>query len=213
MSGYIVYGQKGSGSVPVEAALRLMGEPYRVIERMPEESPGQGDLSPEAMARINPMWQVPALGLPDGRLMTESAAILIHLADSHPDARLAPGLDDPERLDFLRWMVFVSAQIYSLIWVTDDIRRLAVDKAHEPVIRKRVRDRIAYCWRTMEAQITPGRYLLGDDLTVLDLYVTVVSAWGPRRERFHEEAPRMAEVVRRIDADPRLVDLWRERFS
>lgn len=71
---------------------------------------------------------------------------------------------------------------------------------------------MAYCWRMMEAQITPGRYLLGDDLSVLDLYVTVVSA-QLRRERFQEEAPRMAEVVRRVDADPRLVDLWRERFS
>lgn len=46
MSGYIVYGQKGSGSVLVEAALRILGEPYRLIERMPEESPGQGDLRP-----------------------------------------------------------------------------------------------------------------------------------------------------------------------
>ncbi|WGF89644.1 glutathione S-transferase family protein [Marinivivus vitaminiproducens] len=210
---YIVYGQKGTGSVPVEATLHLLGEPYRVIERIPEESPGQGDLTAEAMARINPMAQVPALGLPDGQLMTESAAILIHLADSHPASRLAPALDDPMRPAFLRWMTFIAVQIYGLIWVTDDLRRLAADESHQPVIRERVRDRIAHCWRTMDAQVDPGRYLLGDDLTVLDIYVTVVSAWGPRRERFYGDAPKMAEVVRRVDRDPRLQDLWRERFG
>jgi GST-like protein len=52
--------------------------------------------------------------------MTESAAILIYLADSHPAANLSPPLDDPRRPAFLRWMSYVSAQIYALIWVTDD---------------------------------------------------------------------------------------------
>jgi GST-like protein len=53
-------------------------------------------------------------------VMTESAAILIYLADSHPAANLSPPLDDPRRPAFLRWMSYVSAQIYALIWVTDD---------------------------------------------------------------------------------------------
>lgn len=99
---YVVYGQKGSGSVPVEAALLLLGEPHEVVERIPGEGPGSGTMSAQAMSRINPMWQVPALTLPSGELMTESAAILIHLADTHPSARMSPTLDDPRRAAFLR---------------------------------------------------------------------------------------------------------------
>jgi GST-like protein len=38
--------------------------------------------------------------------------------------------------------------------------------------------------------------------------VTVASHWGPRRRRFYEEAPKMAEVVRRVDEDPRLTEVW-----
>jgi GST-like protein len=109
-------------------------------------------------------------------------------------------------------MTFVSAQIYALFWVTDDPRRLAPRDDDAPLIVARVRDRIAHCWNMMDQQVSPGRYLLGDDLSVLDLYVTVVSAWGPRRERFYQEAPRMAEVVRRVDDDPRLAELWSTRF-
>ena len=200
---YVVHGQKGTSSVPIEATLLLLGEPYQVVERGPGEDRPAG----------NPMQQVPVLILPNGELMTESAAILIHLADSHPAARLAPAPDDPRRPAFLRWMIYVAAQIYALVWVRDDPRRLAADPAHEPVLLERTAERIAYCWRMMDAQVSPGRYLLGDDLSVLDLYVTVVSCWGPRRARFYEEAPKMAEVVRRVDHDPRLTDLWGRRLG
>ena len=80
------------------------------------------------------------------------------------------------------------------------------------MIKTRTAERIAECWRIMDAQVSPGRYLQGDRLGVLDLYVTVMSRWTPRRERFYREAPKMAEVVRRVDAEPRLQAFWAERF-
>ena len=55
-------------------------------------------------------------------------------------------------------------------------------------------------------------FLLGEEMTVLDLYVAVASRWTPRRRRFYVEAPRMAEVVRRVDALPQLQTLWAERL-
>jgi GST-like protein len=207
---YIIYGRPETGSVPIEAALLLLGVPHELKEPAHPDNPG--GLSAEEMHRINPMQQLPALVLPNGEVMTESAAILIHLADSHPAARLAPAVGDPRRPAFLRWMVFVSAQIYGLVWVRDDPMRLAVDSAHAPVILARTAERRAFCWRTMDAQVDPGRYILGDELSVLDLYVTVVSRWGPGRARFYQEAPKMTEVVRRVDADPRLAEFWAKRF-
>jgi GST-like protein len=73
-------------------------------------------------------------------------------------------------------------------------------------------ERISECWGMMEAQVAPGRYILGDRLTVLDLYVAVVSRFNPRRQRFYAVAPRLGEVVRRVDADPRLADFWPQRY-
>ena len=203
---FVVYGAKGSGSVAVEATLRLLDKPYEVVER---EAWKPADA--ERMASVNPMRQVPALILPSGELVTESEAILIWLADSHPEARLSPALDDPRRPAFLRWMSFVSSQIYSLYWIRDDPSRLAADEAHKAVVLERTLERISDCWRKMDAQVSPGRYILGEDLTVLDLYVAMVSRWGPRRGRFYEDAPKMAEVVRRVDDDPRLAAFWLER--
>lgn len=206
---YTIYGALGSGSVPVEATLTLLGQPYAVIEAPTWE----GESEQAKVAVVNPLRQIPALVTPAGETITESAAILIWLADRHPQAGLAPALDSPERAQFLRWMTFIPASIYSLFWVRDDPSRLVGDDAEMQARVKAVTaERILDCWAMMEGQLEPGRYLLGDQMSVLDLYVAVVSRWGPRRVRFYEVAPRMAEVVKRVDADPRLAAFWAERF-
>lgn len=206
---YTIYGALGSGSVPVEATLTLLGQPYAVIEAPTWE----GESEQAKVAVVNPLKQIPALITPAGETITESAAILIWLADNHPQAGLAPALNSPLRAQFLRWMTFIPASIYSLFWVRDDPSRLVGDDvAMQARVKAATADRIADCWAMMESQLEPGRYLLGDQMSVLDLYVAVVSRWGPRRVRFYEAAPRMAEVVRRVDADPRLAAFWAERF-
>lgn len=189
--------------------MTLIGLPYKIVEAPTWE----GEAEQAKVAGVNPLKQIPALVTPGGETITESAAILLWLADRHPEARLAPAPDSPLRGQFLRWMVFVPAAIYSLFWVRDDPSRLG---GPDPEVQARIKaataERILDCWGMMERQVAPGRYLLGDELTVLDLYVAVVSRWGPRRVRFYEVAPRMAQVVRRVDADPRLATFWEKRF-
>jgi GST-like protein len=195
--------------VPVEATLTLLGLPYAVIEAPTWE----GEAEQAKVAVVNPLRQIPALVTPTGETITESAAMLIWLADRHPDAGLSPALDAPQRAQFLRWMTFIPASIYALFWVRDEPSRLVGDDvAMQARVKAATAERILDCWAMMESQLTPGAYLLGDRMSVLDLYVAVISRWGPRRVRFYEVAPRMAEVVRRVDADPRLAGFWAERF-
>ena len=109
-------------------------------------------------------------------------------------------------------MTYVSTAIYSLAWIRADPMRLVADAAQAPVIQERIADRRAALWRHMDAQVQPGAFLLGDELTVLDLYIATVSRWAPRRSRFYREAPKLGAVVRRVDADPRLTAFWNARF-
>ena len=208
--GFTVYGAAGSGSVPVEATLTLLGLPYEVVEA----PTWRGEPEQAKVAPVNPMRQVPTLVLPSGEVMTESAAILIWLADAYAPGELAPAADSPERPAFLRWMVFVPASIYAMFWVRDVPSRLAGDDpAQQALIKERTAERIARCWRVMGEQLKPaGDHLFGDRPGVLDLYVTVVSRWTPGRSRFYAEAPALADVVRRVDADPRLEAFWADRF-
>jgi GST-like protein len=203
-----LYGAAGSGSVAVEAALTLLGHPFQGIESETWSS----DAARQCVAKQNVMQQVPTLVLPSGEVLTESAAILIWLADSHPAAGLAPSLDDPMRAQFLRWMFFVSSAIYSLHWIKPDVARIGTPQSARDDVVDAVHERIAFCWRTMDSQLHPAAYLLGDTLSVLDLYVAVISRFGPWRERFYREAPNMTPAIRRTDEDPRLKALWKLRF-
>lgn len=203
-----LYGAEGSGSIAVESALSLLGIPYELIEGATwvEES------ARDRVATQNPMRQVPTLVLPGGEVVTESAAILIYLAEAYPAARLGPVVSAQLRRQFLRWMIYVSSAIYSLHWIKPDVRRIGAPIELRDAVVNAVHDRIAFCWGNMDTQLHPGRYLLGDQLTVLDLYVTVVSRFGPWRMRFYEVAPKMAPVVRRVDAEPKLREFWAKRF-
>ena len=203
-----IFGAAGSGSVPIEATLTLLAIPYEVIEAVTWEE----EAARKLVETVNPLRQVPALVLPSGEVVTESAAILIYLADLHSRARLAPGPDDPKRAQYLRWMAYVSAAVYALVWIIDDPTRIVASNEQAPHVVDRIRDRRADCWRMMDEQITPGRYVLGDELSVLDLYVAVISRFAPGRTRFYKSAPKMAEIVRRVDGDPRLKGFWAKRF-
>lgn len=204
-----LYGAAGSGSVAVEAALALLAVPFRLVEGATWES----EAARTRVGSDNPMRQVPTLVLPDGSVMTESAAILVWLADAHPAARLAPDPASPLRAPFLRWMFFVSSAIYALHWIKPDVGRIGAPPEARDAVVHAVHERIAFCWRTMDAQLEPSAYLLGDTPSVLDLYVAVVSRFGPWRDRFHAEAPRMSPAIRRVDEDPRLRALWERRFA
>jgi GST-like protein len=206
---YTLYGAPGSGATPVHAALTLIGAQVETVDIAPWE----GEAERERVSTVNPMRQVPALVLPSGEVMTESAAILIWLGDRYPEAGLCPAPDDPLRARYLRWMVYLPAAIYSMFWVRDEPSRLVPDPAAQAAMLERTAERIAHCWQLMDSQIDePAPYLLGEKISMLDLYVTVMSRWTPRRRRFYRVAPRMARVVRRVDADPRLAEFWAARF-
>jgi GST-like protein len=115
-----MFGAAGSGSVPIEATLTLLGIPYEVIEAVTWEH----EAACKLVETVNPLRQVPALVLASGEVVTESAAILIYLADLHPQARLAPALNDPKRAQYLRWLAYVSAAIYAFAWIKDDPMRI-----------------------------------------------------------------------------------------
>ena len=203
----IVHGAQGTGSVIVEAALTLLGLPYRLAD---PELDADYEAALDAALKVNPMRQLPALQLPSGEILTESGAILIWLTEMHPG--LAPPPGAPGRAAFLRWMMFVNTQIYAHFWARDDASRLVRGKAAQGQVRKALADRITRGFEVMGQALPEGRYTLGDDLTALDLYVAVVSRWVPGRKRLGEAAPRLREVARRVDQDPRLVEFWPRRF-
>src|SRR3984957_12621990 len=106
---YKLYGRPGSGSLAVQVALEEIGAKYERIWV------GREAADVAQFRAINPAGRVPALVLPDGTTMFESAAMLIHLALGHPQSALAPPPGTGRHALFLQWMVFLSANAYEAV--------------------------------------------------------------------------------------------------
>src|SRR5260370_8206279 len=106
---YKLYGRANAGSLAVQLVLEEIGAPYALI------GVGRAAAELEAFRRINPTGKVPALVLPDGTPVFESAAILIHLTHAHPAANLAPPAGSTAHARFLQWMLFLSSNVYESV--------------------------------------------------------------------------------------------------
>lgn len=131
MPTYHLIASKGCGSAIVEMALELCGIEYE-LEMIPYLKPGAAR---DRLLALNVTGQVPTLILPDGQVMTESAAMILHLADRHPAAGLAPAADARTRPAFLRWLIFLVAEIYPTFNYGDDPKKWTGEGAAADALR------------------------------------------------------------------------------
>jgi len=209
--GFTLYGKAGFGSVCVEAALELVGADYEFVETDP-----LGDAESRQRVRsINPAGQVPALILPDGSIMTESAAILIWLGDRYPQADLAPMPTAPGRAEYLRWLLFCASSIYSTFTLTDGPERFHSDSRTHKTLLAMADTRRSELWNLMNDafQGRPGPFLLGDSMSLLDVYVAMMSHWDPGRASFAIAAPALLSAVEATEVNPIIAEIWARNFN
>lgn len=206
---YTLYAAPGTGSAIVEALLTLAGAPVSLIHLSYEDlGSGTGELQ-----RLNPLGQSPTLVLPGGAVMTESAAITLHLAEQFPAAALAPPADDPARPPFLRWLVFFGSPVYATFTYGDTPERWTLEGEAARALRGKTDRHREFLWRYLEQQISPAPWLLGNRFSALDVFLTVMTRWRPGRKWFEQECPKLHAIARAVDGDARLAALWERNFS
>lgn len=211
MAQMALYRRRGWGSALIEAQLAWYAMPVELVEI--------GDVFRDAGARddlirINPAGQVPALILPDGRMMTESAAITLYLADLAGRADLVPEPAAPERAYFLRWLIFIVAQIYPCFTFGDAPARYVSDPKAQEEMQQRIFARAEQMWRALGAAAAPdGPWFLGDRLSALDLYLGVMTYWEPGPDWFRAHLPRVHAIGQAVRDEPRLAPVFAANFD
>ena len=206
---YTLYGKNGSGSASTQAALEIVGAPYRVVETASWE-PNEAF---QELLKRNPLGQIPTLVLPDGSALSESAAILIHLGWAHPESGLLPR-DDSARAQAIRGLVFIAANCYAAISIIDFPERWCedADEATQQRIRAGTRARLHRHWE-MFADIFPARpYLGGEQVGALDLLAAVVSKWSGSRPHLQQSRPAFYETLLRIEAQPKVAPVFAQHW-
>jgi GST-like protein len=205
---YKLWGRAGWGSTIVEAQLVWYGLPF-TFEAVEDlfRTPGAAD----RLAKVNPLAQVPTLEMPDGSIMSESAAITLLLADITGKDSLVPPPNAKERGKFLRWLVFLVANIYPTFTYADDPARfVSVNAARDPF--RAATDAYAQrLWRQVESE-AGSRWFLGERFSALDIYIDIMTRWRPKRGWFETETPHLFAIARRADQLPQLAEVWKRNF-
>jgi GST-like protein len=209
LSPYTLYACPGWGSALVEAALTLCDLPFAIE---PVDMKG-GPAARQKLVRVNPLGEVPTLILPDGTIMTESAAIMLYLADLAPGTGLVPFEPGPRRTAFLRWLVFIVAAIYPTFTYGDDPSRWVKGKVGQDDLKASTDAARERHWSWFEAAINPDPWILGG-FSALDIYVCVMVHWRPGRGWFEANCPKLVGIAKAGLALPRLKGVWeRNKFD
>jgi GST-like protein len=192
---FTLYGRPGSGSLAVQVALEEVGAAYERVWVGTE---------PADVARykeVNPTRKVPALALPDGTIMFESAAILIHLALLHPDAKIAPQPGTSRHAVFLQWMSFMSANVYeAVLRIFYSARYSPRGETDANGIREQgMADYITHM-SLIARSLNP--YVLGADYSIADAYLHMLASWYPDRADLDKRLPGLAAHSSVIAARP-----------
>lgn len=189
-----LYGTKGSGVAAVEAALARAGMAYTGVDAA-SWNPGPGL---DELLRVNPLGQIPTLVLADGTVLTESAAILIHLG-----LVAAPGLllpqDASARARALRGLVYIASNCYAAISVLDYPERWCepCDDAVKAQIRAGTRARLHHHWALFADEFGIG-FNAGSP-GALELLAAVVSKWSGARSALQAQRPAFHAQLLRVE--------------
>lgn len=155
--------------------------------------------SPEYLS-INPKGRVPALATEHG-VLTETPALLLYVAQTHPQARLAP-LHDPFAL---AQMQEFNAYLASTAHIAHAHRprasRWADDEAAQAAMRAKVPQNMRECFAVIEQHYLGDKtWVMGEQFTVADGYLYTVAGWLKGDGVDIAEFPRVAAHFERVKA-------------
>ena len=207
---HVLFGSSGSGSAAIEAALERTGAAYRIVNAATWEPTS----ALTELRAVNPLQQIPTLALPDGSVLTESAAILIHLGLAFPQAGLLPA-DESRRAQAIRGLVYIAANCYAAIGVNDYPERWCADideSARERIVRG-ARARLHHCWDVFADQFELQLLPEGARPAALDMLAVVVSKWSGARAHLKASRPSFHAALQRIERHADIAPVFGRHFS
>jgi glutathione S-transferase len=189
----------GTAAMIPHMVLEELGERFELV---PVSRAEQAHKQP-AYLRLNPNGLIPVLT--DGELVLyETAAIVLHLADTHPQAQLAPALGTPQRAQFYKWLVWLTntmqatliAYFYPERWVDEGNAEGAAQ------VKRHAERKVAGLLEQLDAELARhgGPWFVGASFSALDPYVFTLCRWTRnfRNERPARDYERLGPYLQRV---------------
>jgi glutathione S-transferase len=188
-----------NASMTPHMVLEELGVPYELVL---VDRTTNAHHSPEYL-KLNPNGKIPVLV--DGDLVLyETAAITLHLADTHAGAGLAPPLGTPERAQFYKWLMWLSNTLQAEMPLYFYSDRWADTPEGAAALKRHAEAHIAAMIDQLEAELARhgGPWFLGAHYSVLDPYVLMLCRWTRGMARPARTLPHLGPYLQRLLARP-----------
>ena len=168
-----LYGYRNGRTLRALWALEEVGAPYEYVEV--DIMRGQG-LEPWFL-KINPGGKVPVLD-DDGTVITESAAICMHLAERYPESKLLPPVGTQERTACYKWISFTLTELDAPLWTIAKHRFGLPKERRVPAVIETAGWEFSIALKILAATLGDRPYLVGDSFTVADILAGHTLLWA-----------------------------------
>ena len=153
--------------------------------------------------KINPNGRIPTL-VDEKLVVSEAAAIVLHLVDQHADAGLAPAVGTPERAKFYQWLTFLTNSLQEELMTWQYPERLAgKDATATEVVKRGAEARASSFLDVVEDHLRAnGPLFLGNKLSAADLYLVMLARWARPMTKPPRSRPNIAKFLDKVTALP-----------
>ena len=158
--------------------------------------------SPAYLA-LNPNGSIPVMV--DGDLVLyETAAICLHLADTHPQAGLAPAIGTAERAHFYKWLIWMTNTLQATLLIYFYPERWTDVREAVAQVRAQAEAKVGGMLDQLDAELARhgGPWLLGKRFTALDPYALMLGRWTRGFARPARSLPHLGPYLQRVLARP-----------
>lgn len=172
---YILFGGYVSRATSVQMVLEELGIEYDYRQVVTRD--GEHKL-PEYL-KINPAGYVPTLVTPEGHRIHEAAAICLWLIDKYQNEDLAPSPNNPDRVEFLSKLFFITNDIQPSSKQAFFSERYAPTEETVSLVKDQAIDRVLERWSVLnDYLLKTGSFILGDRFSFVDIYLSMWAAYG-----------------------------------
>lgn len=171
---YQLYLTMRSAAMSTHAALEEVGAKYE-LRPVDLTKP-----RPAEFLLLNPQGKVPVLIHDLGgerRVLFQSAACLLYLADQHPEAKLAPPVGSPARALVYQWLFYMAESLQAPYITYFYADRYTADPAGVAAVKAKAIDNIDTAWNHLDRALALGPHFLGKTYSVADLYMLTFAVW------------------------------------
>ncbi|WP_440056313.1 glutathione S-transferase family protein (plasmid) [Pseudoalteromonas sp. T1lg65] len=153
--------------------LKHLNVPYELvlIDRKTEQQKASEYLA------LNPTGRIPTL-VDKELVLFESAAICLHLCESHPENSLIPAPQSTQRAKFYQWLFYLTTTLQPEMMLYFYPQKHLQNEQGQIEISATQQQRVGEMFSLIDEQLSNSTYLLGEQLTVCDFYLFMLAHWA-----------------------------------